>query len=288
MICNNRQIFLNLTACNYSYIQLIDFNARFYSPTLGRFIQPDSIVPDLTNSQAWNRYSYVLNSPIKYVDPSGHIPEWECGFSYGGCGTEGKIVTNQNSGSGNGGGNTDQPGGIEEDLEDKEVKIPNCVGPLCLEPEHFYTLFFMPGDDLLPIVWYGINLNYGINLQMEYKMNFDLQSIWYEIQIDENFNAWIGGGQEGAVFTSLIADYESGSRNSYYLGMIEVNDSYYGTKNHSPILLQVMIGPKRDEIRRLTIEITTVIWGNMGVVKIPGNSAKHYYEIPIMVGPNSN
>lgn len=50
----------------------MDYNARFYSPTLGRFTQPDSIVPDMTNTQAWNRYSYVNNSPIMYVDPSGH------------------------------------------------------------------------------------------------------------------------------------------------------------------------------------------------------------------------
>ena len=63
------------TACNYSYMQLglMDFNARFYSPTLGRFIQPDTIIPNLINSQAWNRYTYVLNSPIMYVDPSGHM-----------------------------------------------------------------------------------------------------------------------------------------------------------------------------------------------------------------------
>ena len=43
--------------------------------TLGRFIQPDSIIPDLTNSQAWNRYSYVANNPLKYIDPTGHIIE---------------------------------------------------------------------------------------------------------------------------------------------------------------------------------------------------------------------
>ena len=62
------------TACNYSYMQLMDFNARFYSPTLGRFIQPDSIVPDMTNNQAWNRYSYSYNNPLNYTDPSGHRP----------------------------------------------------------------------------------------------------------------------------------------------------------------------------------------------------------------------
>jgi len=51
---------------------LMDYHARFYSPTLGRFTQPDSIIPDLTNSQAWNRYSYSYNNPVKYTDPSGH------------------------------------------------------------------------------------------------------------------------------------------------------------------------------------------------------------------------
>ncbi|MCP4252170.1 MAG: hypothetical protein GY775_01960, partial [Candidatus Scalindua sp.] len=39
---------------------------------LGRFISADPIVPDPTNPQALNRYSYVLNNPLKYTDPSGH------------------------------------------------------------------------------------------------------------------------------------------------------------------------------------------------------------------------
>ena len=60
----------HLTAYNYSYIQLIDFNARFCGPTLGRFIQPDSVIPDLANPQSLNRFSYVLNSPLVLVDPS--------------------------------------------------------------------------------------------------------------------------------------------------------------------------------------------------------------------------
>jgi len=51
---------------------LMDYRARMYSPTLGRFIQPDSIVPGAANPQAWNRYSYTLNNPIRYNDPTGH------------------------------------------------------------------------------------------------------------------------------------------------------------------------------------------------------------------------
>jgi len=53
---------------------LMFFNARFYSPVLGRFISADTIVPNPANPQAWNRYSYSYNNPIKYADPSGHGP----------------------------------------------------------------------------------------------------------------------------------------------------------------------------------------------------------------------
>ncbi|MFC2018020.1 RHS repeat-associated core domain-containing protein [Chloroflexota bacterium] len=48
------------------------YNARYYDATIGRFISADSIVPDWTNPQSYNRYSYVLNNPLKYVDPTGH------------------------------------------------------------------------------------------------------------------------------------------------------------------------------------------------------------------------
>lgn len=54
---------------------LMDYNARFYSPRLGRFVQPDTIVPDPGDSQAWNRYSYVGNNPLRFTDPTGHVVE---------------------------------------------------------------------------------------------------------------------------------------------------------------------------------------------------------------------
>ncbi len=49
--------------------------ARRYDPVLGRFIQPDTIVPDPGDPQALNRYSYVGNNPVRYTDPSGHCVE---------------------------------------------------------------------------------------------------------------------------------------------------------------------------------------------------------------------
>jgi RHS repeat-associated protein len=54
-------------------IGLYDYNARFYDPQTGTFIQPDSIVPQPGNPIAWNRFAYVYNNPVNNVDPSGHF-----------------------------------------------------------------------------------------------------------------------------------------------------------------------------------------------------------------------
>lgn len=47
-------------------------NARYYLPQVGRFVSPDSIVPEPENPQSYNRYSYSFNNPINLVDPSGN------------------------------------------------------------------------------------------------------------------------------------------------------------------------------------------------------------------------
>ncbi len=48
--------------------------ARYYDPALGRFLTPDSLIPDITNGQALNAYAYVYNDPTNFVDPGGHNP----------------------------------------------------------------------------------------------------------------------------------------------------------------------------------------------------------------------
>ena len=51
---------------------LINMNARLYDPSLGRFLSPDTLIPDPYNTQDFNRYTYVRNNPMIYTDPSGH------------------------------------------------------------------------------------------------------------------------------------------------------------------------------------------------------------------------
>ncbi|MDD7257270.1 MAG: AHH domain-containing protein [Prevotellaceae bacterium] len=52
---------------------LINMNGRVYDPILGRFLSPDKYVQEGENSQNYNSYSYCLNNPLKYADPSGNV-----------------------------------------------------------------------------------------------------------------------------------------------------------------------------------------------------------------------
>ena len=49
------------------------YGTRYYDPTIGRFMQADTIVPlQVQGNQAFDRYAYVNNNPLRYTDPSGH------------------------------------------------------------------------------------------------------------------------------------------------------------------------------------------------------------------------
>jgi RHS repeat-associated protein len=52
---------------------LVNMNGRVYDPVLGRFLSPDPNVQDASDTQSYNRYSYVLNNPLRYTDPTGYF-----------------------------------------------------------------------------------------------------------------------------------------------------------------------------------------------------------------------
>lgn len=57
---------------NIQEFALVHMNGRVYDPILGRFISPDPYVQDPFELGNYNRYSYVLNNPLKYTDPTGY------------------------------------------------------------------------------------------------------------------------------------------------------------------------------------------------------------------------
>lgn len=52
---------------------IINMNGRLYDALVGRMYSPDPYVPDNTNSQDFNKYSYAKNNPLKYTDPDGEV-----------------------------------------------------------------------------------------------------------------------------------------------------------------------------------------------------------------------
>lgn len=50
---------------------LINMNGRMYDPVNGRMLSADNYVNGTSASQAFNRYSYAANNPLKYTDPTG-------------------------------------------------------------------------------------------------------------------------------------------------------------------------------------------------------------------------
>lgn len=55
-------------------INLMYYKARYHSPYLRQFTQPDSIIQDVYDPQTLNRFAYTRNNPVKYVDEDGHFP----------------------------------------------------------------------------------------------------------------------------------------------------------------------------------------------------------------------
>jgi RHS repeat-associated protein len=70
-------------------VSLIHMNGRLYDPIVHRFLQPDNNLQDPYNTQNYNRYSYVLNNPLRYVDFSGETGENPSGDWNGGEGIPG-------------------------------------------------------------------------------------------------------------------------------------------------------------------------------------------------------
>jgi hypothetical protein len=71
------------------------YNARYYDPALGLFLSPDTIVPDAGRIIDYHRYGYVRNSPLKYTDPTGHVPWMIVGAATGGIVGGGIELTRQ-------------------------------------------------------------------------------------------------------------------------------------------------------------------------------------------------
>jgi len=98
------------------------YGASWLDPALGRWIQPDAMIPDPSKSLDWDRFSYVRNSPLRYIDPIGHISCEELGTEE--CDENGDYADNEPPTS-----NPDPPfdptmGGNNEGTTSEQVNPP--------------------------------------------------------------------------------------------------------------------------------------------------------------------
>ena len=57
-------------------LDIIHMNGRIYDPVIGRFLSADPYIQAPGNLQSYNRYSYTLNNPLFYTDPTGYKSKW--------------------------------------------------------------------------------------------------------------------------------------------------------------------------------------------------------------------
>ena len=100
------------TGCSLSYLAfernytgqrlddtgLLYYGARYYDPAAGRFLSPDTLIPDPNHPLDYNRYLYARGNPLKYNDPSGYCATHSDGSpdaNDGQCWTMANTITQQ-------------------------------------------------------------------------------------------------------------------------------------------------------------------------------------------------
>ena len=74
---SNYKLFLDRGYTGHEHLWkagLINMNARLYDPVLRKFLSPDNVIPDPSNTQSYDRFGYVYNNPLLYVDLDGNEP----------------------------------------------------------------------------------------------------------------------------------------------------------------------------------------------------------------------
>jgi hypothetical protein len=183
-----------------------------YGSYLNHFSQPDTIIPDASNPQSFNRYSYVLNNPIRYNDPTGHKCVGngeECldndGKPINGGGDDvnsGNLELDDNENGGNednGGNNHSNSGDGQDDCQSVVCKDPSLVSTGQVQTNVGYPTYQTPNTydgpyaektgtwlDIILLIMDGlIGFNYHTNLPSRMGNNYVYAKVNYEVHTGE-------------------------------------------------------------------------------------------------------
>jgi hypothetical protein len=154
------------------------------SPYINRFLSADTIVPGYVNPQNLNRYSYVMNNPVKLTDPTGHK-----------CVGEAEECLDENGKPINGAGDPDN--------NDKNKIQPAPRSTLILDSELFSEIQWLTGVtsiDAAQMQQYCLR-NYGLDVECGRFVIIHSNAIALNIDIDATGiriegSGWLFGGAD--------------------------------------------------------------------------------------------
>jgi RHS repeat-associated protein len=122
---------------------LMDFSARWYSPNVGRFTTADTFLGWMDQPQSLNRYSYVHNNPVNFIDPTGRFIQENERI----CDCEGYVEPEPtpSPSPGTGGSGDDYTGGAPSDGD--LVYSPPTLTSEQIFAQRMYDFNLLAGDD---------------------------------------------------------------------------------------------------------------------------------------------
>ena len=157
-----QQLITNRGFTGHEHIEEVGFihmNGRVYDQELGRFLSADPLIqaPFVTNS--FNRYSYVMNNPLKYTDPTGFSTKDknECSAD------SASLTGRESSNSGNGCDNTPRDKvthrgseGTVEKIDAKEfAELKSTNGKFTLNDDNITGGYYDSEGDYHPAIMDG-------------------------------------------------------------------------------------------------------------------------------------
>ncbi|WP_330961503.1 RHS repeat-associated core domain-containing protein [Photobacterium sp. 53610] len=151
----NPQVVVQDTVTNRGYtghehieeVGLIHMNGRVYNQELGRFLSPDLFVQSPYISNGFNRYSFVINNPMKYIDPTGYL------FT-----SNGMDVGGGRDPLGRG-----EPDGPDRDAKDRGPQGPRGTGHNGKDPDHYGRRTDLNSTAMITSSGFAVELHYDEN-----------------------------------------------------------------------------------------------------------------------------
>ncbi len=201
---------------------LINMNGRMYDAALCRFLSPDPYVQHPGFSQSYNRYTYCLNNPLKYIDPSGYNnhPVWIdvsiCWEAYGLVGDFGAGSSGLGPGSGNHWSN----------------QYRNRTENFMLMSSHTFTEQY--GEEAYYTEMYNLNYNTKLRRNSNGDLGYyvDAGSNWSKITFSHNAYGNIIGNSSGEVFAEWVTIVSSGNATlgrNYWDNFVDVGSKINNT-----------------------------------------------------------